>query len=177
MGFATCRPTRLCSVCTADQESKWRQQASQCKVILTDNRPKKCDGKCLLRSEIPCADCDERLRPKSLLAKLIEERAKRVDPREGLEIMRGPGDLTVGKLEFNPVRTVNERDKTIVRIPKYTGPTSYPMGWECPRCHGVWGPAVMGCNRCNAQTVSGQVEIDPELVKKMLEVGRAIPPR
>ncbi len=21
-------------------------------------------------------------------------------------------------------------------------------GWECPRCHAVWGPAVTGCLNC-----------------------------
>jgi hypothetical protein len=83
--------------------------------------------------------------------------------------------MTMGRLEFNPIRKVRKEDMVTVRIPKYAGPTSHPMGWECPRCHGVWGPNVMGCNRCNAQTVSGQVEIDPELVKKMLEDGCGLP--
>lgn len=75
-------------------------------------------------TNVPCPDCEK-------------------------EIVMGPADMTVGRLEFNPCRTVRTKDAQVVTIPKRI--TSPSTGWECPRCHSVWGPLVPGCNRCNAQ--------------------------
>lgn len=85
----------------------------------------------------------------------VQVQAARVDPREGLQMME---DLD----RIGQMMRINPADIKTVRIPEYTGPMSHPMGWECPRCHGVWGPNVMGCNRCNATTVVDSPRIIPD---------------
>jgi len=33
--------------------------------------------------------------------------------------------------------------------PAFTFPTVAPSGWTCPKCGSIWGPHVVGCEKCN----------------------------
>lgn len=35
--------------------------------------------------------------------------------------------------------------------PNTLPPAPTPLGWECPKCHRVWGPQVAGCEVCNRE--------------------------